>query len=44
MATYGLSWPTQGIDQNQVQDLIINPFEPTVIFSQVNMCVLMVRD
>jgi hypothetical protein len=37
MATQGLSWPTQGIDQNQVQGLVINPFEPIVMFSQVTM-------
>jgi hypothetical protein len=37
MATHSLSWLAQGIDQNQVQDLIINPFGATVMFSQVNM-------
>jgi hypothetical protein len=29
MATYGLSWPAQGTDQDQVWDLVITSFRPT---------------
>jgi hypothetical protein len=42
MATYDLSWPAQGTDQDQVKDLVIYSFGPTITFLHGSVWILMV--
>jgi hypothetical protein len=43
MATYGLSWPAQGTDQDQVQDQAITSFGSTEIFLHSTIELALVR-
>jgi hypothetical protein len=43
MATYNLSWPAQGTDQDQVKDLIVTSFGPTATSSHGNIQLVLAR-
>jgi hypothetical protein len=43
MATYNMSWPAQGTDQDQVKDLIVTSFGPTETSSHGNIRLVLVR-
>jgi hypothetical protein len=43
MATYNLSWPAPGTDQDQVKDLVVTSFGPTMTSSHGNIWLVLAR-